>query len=94
MTVTDHGTEIAYVILVSYDPLRGARGQVMLRAQDGGQSWQKFDIHSGMRQIYFNDGNQGWGLRWSGKSKSPDTRIDRVSTKDGGEHWASVSPEA
>jgi photosystem II stability/assembly factor-like uncharacterized protein len=78
MTATDHGTEVSYV----------------LRTQDGGQSWQKFETLSGMRQLYFNDANQGWGLRWSGRSNSPDRRIDLVSTKDGGEHWASVSPEA
>ncbi len=77
MTVTDHSTEIAYV----------------LRTRDGGQSWQKFDALSGMRQVYFNDANQGRGLRWSGKSTSPDTHTDLIYTKDGGEHWAPASSE-
>jgi photosystem II stability/assembly factor-like uncharacterized protein len=78
MAVTDHGNHDSGYIL---------------RTQNGGITWRRFKSPDGLKKLFFINRERGWALRWSPDDSSDRTRIDILTSADGGENWMQISTE-
>jgi len=65
---------------------KGYERTVLLRTDDGGESWRVINRDVGLSRLFFVDPNLGWGFRGV-PSESEEVKIELVSTQDGGYSW-------
>jgi photosystem II stability/assembly factor-like uncharacterized protein len=56
---------------------------ILLKTQDGGETWEKIPVNYCLQDIYFQDTQHGWAI---GSNRAFSGAI--LQTTDGGDHWA------